>query len=71
MEAIPQQLITLASGDSIFRFFRWIKRFFDKRTSKNDRSRQGINTYNLSTHILDDLGFNEQGAPKQWSSFKK
>lgn len=49
----------------------WLKNFLINYTDRKQNRKNCINSYNLSAHLMNDLGFDRAGNPTQWSTFPK
>lgn len=69
--------LLLRKGRAVLHWARHVlfQKVFRKRFVKSLTKRQNqnnlINSYNLSAHLMDDLGFDRGGTPAQWSTFSK
>jgi hypothetical protein len=52
-------------------FQKWFKNIFIKCIVKRQNRKNWIDSYNLSAHLMNDLGFDWDGNPIQWSTFSK
>lgn len=50
---------------------KWIKKIFLKCIVRRQNRKNLIYSYNLSAHLMNDLGFDRDGNPTQWSTFPK
>jgi hypothetical protein len=50
---------------------KWIKKIFLKSIVRRQNRNNLIYSYNLSAHLMNDLGFGRDGNPTQWSTFPK
>ncbi|MGL1930890.1 MAG: hypothetical protein OCC45_03895 [Desulfotalea sp.] len=50
---------------------KWFKKIVVICIARRQNQKNLIDSYNLSAHLLDDLGFDRNGKPKQWTTFTK
>lgn len=55
-----------------YEFFQnWLKKIFAKCIVRREKRKNLIDSYNLNAHLMNDLGFDRDGNPAQWSTFSK
>lgn len=50
---------------------KWLKNIFVKSVARKRNRKKSINSYKLSSHLMNDLGFDRDSNPLQWSTFSK
>lgn len=56
-------VVTCVMGLWLWKFFKWL--------AIRPKPRNVIDSYSLTDHLLDDLGFDQEGNPVSWSSYRK